>query len=284
MPNLITEKRKEQLQEMQKQLMDLNNSIQKIIDGETSMRQFAAELGMTSQTINNTINAGTYSLLYKARVLNSNDIKLLLKDSQSPAERLINVVLCNDDLVILDIAEEDKFIEIMKEALCERYYEIIKYRYGFTTGKPMTLEETGKHIGVTGSRIREIEAKALRRLRHPRYLKQLVPNYDLKIQELQETQAMIGHTKRLDNMIEENKNKLNAATSINIEDLTIDKLELSVRVYNCLQRSHILTVKDLKRCTVEDLKKIRNLGAYSLAEIISKLEQLGIVLKESEAN
>lgn len=45
--------------------------------------------------------------------------------------------------------------------------DIIKKRFGFETGTPMTLEKIGKIYGVTRERIRQIEAKAIRKLRHP---------------------------------------------------------------------------------------------------------------------
>lgn len=45
--------------------------------------------------------------------------------------------------------------------------DIIKKRFGFETGTPMTLVEVGKIYGVTRERIRQIEAKALRKLKHP---------------------------------------------------------------------------------------------------------------------
>lgn len=49
--------------------------------------------------------------------------------------------------------------------LSERQQQILKLRFGFEDNRPMTLEEVGKIIGVTGNRIRQIEAKALRLLR-----------------------------------------------------------------------------------------------------------------------
>ena len=44
---------------------------------------------------------------------------------------------------------------------------VIRMRYGLDDGHPRTLEEVGKAFGVTRERIRQIEAKALRKLRHP---------------------------------------------------------------------------------------------------------------------
>jgi len=44
---------------------------------------------------------------------------------------------------------------------------VLRLRYGIEDGHPRTLEEVGKDFGVTRERIRQIEAKALRKLRHP---------------------------------------------------------------------------------------------------------------------
>lgn len=52
-------------------------------------------------------------------------------------------------------------------ALTEREREVLELRYGLIDGKDHTLEEVGKYFKVTRERIRQIEAKALRKLRHP---------------------------------------------------------------------------------------------------------------------
>ena len=46
-------------------------------------------------------------------------------------------------------------------------FQFIKFRFGLEDGHPRTLEEVGREFGVTRERIRQIEAKALRKLRHP---------------------------------------------------------------------------------------------------------------------
>jgi RNA polymerase primary sigma factor len=51
--------------------------------------------------------------------------------------------------------------------LTEREREVLYMRYGLQDGRNRTLEDVGKQIGVTRERIRQIEAKALRKLRHP---------------------------------------------------------------------------------------------------------------------
>ena len=51
--------------------------------------------------------------------------------------------------------------------LSEREREVLEMRFGLHDGEDHTLEEVGRHFGVTRERIRQIEAKALRKLRHP---------------------------------------------------------------------------------------------------------------------
>ena len=64
-------------------------------------------------------------------------------------------------------------LEKILDDLGEREGQVIKLRFGFEDGKPKTLEEVGKLYNVTRERIRQIEAKAIRKLRHPKRSKVL---------------------------------------------------------------------------------------------------------------
>ncbi|MBQ7948811.1 MAG: RNA polymerase sigma factor RpoD [Clostridia bacterium] len=59
------------------------------------------------------------------------------------------------------------------DTLTPREEKVLRLRYGIDDGKPRTLEEVGKEFNVTRERIRQIEAKALRKLRHPSRSKKL---------------------------------------------------------------------------------------------------------------
>jgi RNA polymerase primary sigma factor len=72
----------------------------------------------------------------------------------SPAEALLNV------------NREERTAQVLR-TLSTREEKIIRMRFGIEDGSERTLEEVGQSFGVTRERIRQIEAKALRKLRHP---------------------------------------------------------------------------------------------------------------------
>lgn len=82
------------------------------------------------------------------------------KETQSPSEYATKSCL------------RDELEEIMKD-LGPRERAVLELRFGLNDGHPRTLEEVGKKFGVTRERIRQIESKALRRLRHPSRSKKL---------------------------------------------------------------------------------------------------------------
>lgn len=65
-------------------------------------------------------------------------------------------------------------------------------------------------------------------------------------------------------------------------EMTIEDMDLSVRSYNCLKRANINTVADLAKKSKDDMLKVRNLGLKSLEEVIKKLEDLGLSLRNDE--
>ena len=61
----------------------------------------------------------------------------------------------------------------MLDTLTPREARILRLRFGMQDGRSYTLEEIGQKFGLTRERIRQLERRALRRLRHPRRSRQL---------------------------------------------------------------------------------------------------------------
>jgi len=93
-----------------------------------------------------------------------------------------------EDSVLVDFIEDTNTpvpldataFQMLKEQLLTILYTltpreemVLRLRYGLDDGHPRTLEEVGREFGVTRERIRQIEAKALRKLRHPTRSKKL---------------------------------------------------------------------------------------------------------------
>ena len=69
--------------------------------------------------------------------------------------------------------------------LPDRERKVIILRFGLADGKPMSLEDIGKQLGVTKERIRQIEGRALRILRHPSFSKYLKPYLDVDFNDFE---------------------------------------------------------------------------------------------------
>ena len=65
-------------------------------------------------------------------------------------------------------------------------------------------------------------------------------------------------------------------------ETTIEDLDFSVRAYNCLKRAGIHTLQDLVNKSEDDMMKIRNLGKKSLKEVLDKVRDLGLLLRDED--
>jgi RNA polymerase primary sigma factor len=117
----------------------------------------------------------------KALRLSMDKVRQILKIMQEPIS-LTTPVGEEEDSVLEDFLEDkgdlspshaandalrQQEVEKALETLSDREAEIIRLRFGIGTGYPRTLEELGRIFSVTRERVRQIEAKAIRKLRHP---------------------------------------------------------------------------------------------------------------------
>lgn len=107
-----------------------------------------------------------------------------------------NAAESKEDTELGDMLEDPKFTEdtyvqnsfnqelrkavFENSPLTDREKQIIAYRFGFVDGKPYKLQEIGDIIGVTRERVRQIEVKALTKLKRNHIVKEFDPNYDVE--------------------------------------------------------------------------------------------------------
>jgi len=131
---------------------------------EPSYAQLARELNLDEKKVKNIIKISKEPISLETPVGDSDDTQLkdFIEDGNeyTPMEAVVN-----DDL-------KEKVREILK-TLTPREEKVLKMRFGIDVASEHTLEEVGKDFSVTRERIRQIEVKALRKLRHPSRAKKL---------------------------------------------------------------------------------------------------------------
>ena len=136
---------------------------------EPSHAELAKELNIDEKKIKNIIKISKEPISLETPVGDSEDavIKDFIENENefSPAD-----TVTNNDL-------KERVREVLK-SLTPREEKVIKMRFGIDVASEHTLEEVGKDFGVTRERVRQIEVKALRKLRHPSRSKKLQTFFD----------------------------------------------------------------------------------------------------------
>ena len=137
---------------------------------EPTPEELATELGLTPERVREIYKIAQHPISLQAEVGDGGESQFgdFLEDTaiESPAEATGYAIL------------KDKMNEVLS-TLAERERTVLIERFGLLDGKPKTLEEVGVRFKVTRERVRQIEAKALRKMRHPTRAKQLQAFLDL---------------------------------------------------------------------------------------------------------
>ena len=134
------------------------NILSNELNRETTEAEVAERLDMSTEQ------------LRKILKLNEELISLQTTIGEDEDTQLEDFVSTQDSLfgTIIDIENNIgsyELMDVLENVLTEKELQVIKYRFGFIDNNPRTLEEIGKMYGVTRERIRQIEAKSLRKLR-----------------------------------------------------------------------------------------------------------------------
>lgn len=173
---------------------------------------------------------------------------------------------------------------IIQKTLTEREGRVLDMRYK----RYMTMAAIGEECGLRAERIRQIEAKAVRKLRHPSRSKYILMGMEGYINYLRDTavderlreykKEIISLEKKIaeltDTEYEEEKNEL--------ENAPLAELDLSVRTFNILYRAGYSTVKELLDADAEKIVSLPNLGLKNFSDLIDVLSEKGFGWKSAE--
>ncbi len=175
-------------------------------------------------------------------------------------------------------ANAQQIIDGVLSTLTEREMRVLHMHFGLGDETPMSLEEIAQAFGVTRERIRQIEAKALRKLRNPQRSDQLRPFINGLGDWIKVADSL---QKRVDSLLKEKERLLQGGDFQGESTIllrSIDNLELTVRAYNCLKYENIYLIGDLVQQTEYKLFKVPNLGPKSINEIKEVLASRGLTL------
>jgi RNA polymerase primary sigma factor len=140
-----------------------------VLDREPNDEEIAEEMGITPDKVREAFRISRETLSLSTPIGEDGDADLgdFIEDKESiaPSDAAVSTVLRTE-------------VEALLDTLTPRERRVIQLRFGLIDEHARTLEEVGKRFGVTRERIRQIESKALRKLRHPSRRKVLADFFD----------------------------------------------------------------------------------------------------------
>jgi RNA polymerase primary sigma factor len=145
-------------------LIRSSRRLQQELGREPTSEEIALDMGLSSDKIRDIMKISQEPVSLEMPIGEEEDSNLgdFIEDSKA---------LAPSDAASLVVLKEQ--VEAVLYSLSERERRVLELRFGLDDGRSRTLEEVGKEFGVTRERIRQIEAKALRKLRHPTRSKKL---------------------------------------------------------------------------------------------------------------
>ncbi|MGA7672346.1 MAG: RNA polymerase sigma factor RpoD [Nitrolancea sp.] len=145
-------------------LIRTSRRLQQELGREPTSDEIALDMGLPSDKIRDIMKISQEPVSLEMPIGEEEDSNLgdFIEDSKA---------LAPSDAASLVVLKEQ--VEDVLYSLSERERRVLELRFGLDDGRSRTLEEVGREFGVTRERIRQIEAKALRKLRHPTRSKKL---------------------------------------------------------------------------------------------------------------
>jgi len=257
----------------------------------------------------------SFKKAYKDGQLDENDEKVLRdnlkrainigKSENKNMDRLQRAICRPNNIVIYN---SDELIEKLQN-LSPNEKKFIDLRFGLGDDIPKTLEELGNEFNTTSQRIRQIEARVLRKLSRVKTAINVEESYNYS--QAKERNYMVDKIFDSNIIFYPDEDYSHIPRDIDKEDLTefsenakspredddlreigriggldlsieIEKLGLSIRTYNILKRSGINTIGQIASLTEDEFKKVRNLGVRGVEETYTKVKSF--VYNKNEYN
>ena len=159
----------------------------------------------------------------------------------------------------------------------DREREVLRMRYE----EGLTINEIAAEFSVSQGRVRQIESKALVRLRYPyrwNYIKMGITGFlQYKARSEYNRGYSDGHRAGYADGFEDGKRGVTRELGPDhILNQPLEQLNLSVRPHNCLVSKHCKTIGDVARLSEDQIRVIRNFGRKSAEEVAQKLKDIGI--------
>ena len=145
-------------------VMRVSRQMTQDLGREPSVDEIAEEMNLTEERVREILKVSQEPVSLESPVGEEEDSHLgdFIQDD--------NIMAPAEAATLMLLKEQ---LEEAMSALTDREKEVLKMRFGLNEAQPLTLEQVGKYFNVTRERIRQIEAKALRKLKHPSRSKKL---------------------------------------------------------------------------------------------------------------
>lgn len=261
---------RERVEKCKETLDQLSRFMGDILDGKLSQREAAEALRLTAQGLSHELDSCFKQYLKHSHVFSDEDIRNLLGDVETPAEKLAKDVLQvgEDGRYLLVNRECQKdFIEEVKNTLNKRDYFILSQYYGLEDGKKKNLTRIAEEMGVSSNYIGQRRRYSLRKLYQYKSCACLLPEYKKLRKDVRE----YGQMQEMIQTGQETVRKENEFICNNIPPVPIMETGMSAATKRSLLRGGVETLSELAGYSKKEVLAIRSIGEKGLREIREEL-------------
>ena len=309
----ISEKNRQAIEETRDELRRVADMLQEVLDGNATLAATGRAIGLSPQHVNHDLPQ-RFKPYIKSRLMSLDELAAAIERGRSPSDHLVMMIFFpdydpadphpkKDAVSLLPDYDPEAAWDVAFDRLTEREYEILRRLCGDTGTGPESQQAVAKAFNVTAERVRQIKAKALRKLRKPGAIRRIYPTLtatgseiledmlqDAKDTVLRYYDAVTKHRasnliaaaarayeaglqpdpdtwRQLDEIFNGNPDAGTADLIPPPSVVTLEDADLSVRTYNCLKRANKNTLNQVAAMSRDQIWSVRNIGYKTVEEI-----------------